>query len=98
MYSGDPEGLNAFLEQYDVVAAAHDWTEQEKCQKFPLYLRHFARDAYVKLAAADKIDYNLLVPAFQRSISTPDAGDYSGVSYVQENNCHTKVRGLSLLS
>src|SRR5829696_6061641 len=50
IFSGDVEGLSTFLDRFDVSSIAYGWTQDERCQRFPMYLRDHALDVYRDIA------------------------------------------------
>jgi hypothetical protein len=71
-FAGDIEELNYFIERFDVSAVAFNWTEEEKCQRFPLYLRDYALDVYKTIVPANRRVFNDMLRDFKRGITTSD--------------------------
>jgi hypothetical protein len=46
IFTGDIENLGTYPDRFDIISVAYGWTEEEKCQRFPLYLRDHVLDVY----------------------------------------------------
>jgi hypothetical protein len=73
IYAGDIENLGIYLDRFDVISVAYGWTEEEKCQRFPLYLRDHALDVYRAITQARRAVFNDMLTDFRNGISTTDA-------------------------
>ncbi len=72
-FAGNIEQLNPFLDRFDVTSIAYGWTDPEKCQRFPLYLRDHASDVYKGITAARRAVFNDMIDDFKNGITTTDA-------------------------
>jgi hypothetical protein len=72
-FDGDWLYLSDFMDRFNVVSAAFNWTEEEKCRRFPLYLRGYASDVYHDLSAPVRNNFNSMKQLFCQGISIPGA-------------------------
>src|SRR5438093_13223883 len=72
VFSGDVYQLREFLEKFEKVSTAFNWTNEEKCNRFGLYLDHFAADMYSTLNALMRTDYRTMIRHFERLMVTDD--------------------------
>ena len=79
VFSGDVETLIEFLDQFDTSATAFGWTNDEKCERFPLYLSKYALDSYQRIPDQSRRIYTELIREFRgflddgQNIKTPRA-------------------------
>jgi hypothetical protein len=72
-FNGNVQMLSEFLERFDVVAGAYNWTDAEKCQRFPLYLRGYASDVYHSMTAQVRGQFRNMKQQFCQDIGNTEA-------------------------
>jgi hypothetical protein len=73
IFTGDIQNLGTNPDRFDIISVAYDWTEEEKCQRLPLYLRDHVLDVYHTIPQDKRAVFNDMLTDSRIGISTTDA-------------------------
>ena len=76
-FSGDIDDtcltFNEFVDHFDLIGRALNWTDKQKANIFPIHLRQHALECFRNLPAPIKTDYRTMVSELGALLQPPDA-------------------------